>query len=105
MAKLRTSGMMHVAQFTNEQIQMAVKGRSDEKAQGVSFLSKTIEIHERDRERFPLSGAFATCFTNISAGSDTTSISLCSIMYNLFSHPRCLEKVGFLYTVCLGIPN
>lgn len=99
MAKLHTSGMMHVAQFTREQIQIAMKGHSDKKAQGVSFLSKTIEIHERDSERFPLSGAYATCFTNISAGSDTTSISLCSIMYNLFSHPQSLEKVGSPYTV------
>lgn len=96
MAKLRASGMVHVTQFTREQIQTAMKGRSGEKVQdgNTSFLGKTMEIHERDGERFPLSAAYSTCITNIVAGSDTTSISLCSIMHNLMNRSESLIKVG-----------
>ncbi|KAH7161032.1 cytochrome P450, partial [Dactylonectria macrodidyma] len=95
MAKLSTSGMMHVAQFTREQIQVAMKTCSGKRVQdgSASFLSKTMEIHERDSERFPLNAAYITCFTNIAAGSDTTSISLCSIMHNLINHPQSLMKL------------
>ncbi|KAH7000795.1 cytochrome P450, partial [Ilyonectria destructans] len=95
MAKLRASGMVHVTQFTREQIQTTMKGRSGEKVQdgSTSFLSKTMEIYERDSERFPLSAAYSTCITNIAAGSDTTSISLCSIMHNLMNRLESLIKL------------
>ncbi|KAJ4260730.1 hypothetical protein NW757_001112 [Fusarium falciforme] len=50
-------------------------------------------LHEDNPAKFPLDAVQSTCLVNIGAGSDTTSISLCSILYNLMTHPDALQKL------------
>ncbi|CVK96642.1 related to pisatin demethylase cytochrome P450 CYP57 [Fusarium mangiferae] len=97
MSKLPTRGLAYVAQFTGEQInqrKQALKvGDPAEKSQKKDFLSKLFHLHNENPERFPDAAIFTTCITNIGAGSDTTSISLCAIMQNLAERPAVYQKL------------
>lgn len=95
MTKLPASGLVRVGIFTADQIEKGRKerqgGDGPEKRQ--DFLSRTLELHEQNPEKFPFDAVHTTCITNIGAGSDTTSISLCAILHNLACHPKVLVKV------------
>lgn len=94
MSMLPPRGFVHIAQFTVEQVQKGIEARSNgaimenEK----DFLSRTYQLHKENPEKFPLSAVNITCITNIAAGSDTTSISLCAILWNLINNPKALSK-------------
>lgn len=57
------------------------------------FLSIYLALHKKDPSSFTDQDLFAGCITNIGAGSDTTSISLSSVLYNLCKHPEALQKL------------
>ncbi|EAS33898.3 cytochrome P450 oxidoreductase [Coccidioides immitis RS] len=57
------------------------------------FLTKFLEAHSADPEKFTNYNILMGCLTNIVAGSDTTSISLSSIMYNLCRNYDALAKL------------
>ncbi|VUC37777.1 unnamed protein product, partial [Clonostachys rosea] len=95
--QLPASGLAKVAQFT---IQALVKNRSTYEKQDVvsrntrkDFLAKLLRLQEADPRKFPDSAVFTTCITNIGAGSDTTSISLCAVLDYLVLDEICLEKL------------
>ncbi|KAF5573632.1 cytochrome P450 monooxygenase oxidoreductase, partial [Fusarium pseudocircinatum] len=108
MSKLPARGLAYVAQFTGEQInqrKQALKvGSLAEKTQKKDFLSKLFHLHDENPERFPDGAIFTTCNTNIGAGSDTTSISLCAIMQNLAESPALRREVDARYED-LGEPD
>ncbi|KAL2824354.1 cytochrome P450 [Aspergillus cavernicola] len=65
--------------------------------QGVStsnrkdFLAKCIELRKAGKlDQSTINNMFGT---NIGAGSDTTRISMCAIIYFLIKHPNCLQKL------------
>ncbi|KAH9215294.1 cytochrome P450 [Leptodontidium sp. 2 PMI_412] len=81
----------YVVEFTRQQMserERIGKNRDD----AGDFLTRCLESEGKNPE-FPRSLTFATCMGNVSAGSDTTSISLSSILYNLCKHPRVLLKL------------
>lgn len=96
--KLPARGLAYVAQFTSQQIarRKQAAGKSDLPAStdGQDFISKLFRLQQEAPEKFPDSAVFTTCITNIGAGSDTTSISLCAIVNDLATHPSALYKVG-----------
>ncbi|KIW06554.1 uncharacterized protein PV09_02984 [Verruconis gallopava] len=57
------------------------------------FLEKMLNAQEADPDRITMADVFAMGQSNIIAGSDTTAISLCAILYNLIRHPRVMQKL------------
>ncbi len=94
---LPSPGMSYLATFTGEQIQERLKGSGDGKkvvsANDNNFLSQVLRMHSDQPDKFTMQDVFTTCITNIGAGSDTTSISLSSILLNLIKYPEILRKV------------
>jgi len=84
------AGRTAVAAFTRKQIQSCEKerdyGRRD-------FLSRFMEIHLRSPEKLTEGEVFQVCLTQITAGSDTTAISLRAILYYLYRDPTKLEAL------------
>ncbi|KIX09183.1 uncharacterized protein Z518_00262 [Rhinocladiella mackenziei CBS 650.93] len=57
------------------------------------FLDKLTDAHERDPQRVTPYHIFMMGLSNIIAGSDTTAVSLSSVLYNLVTHPSVLERL------------
>ena len=57
------------------------------------FLEKMLDAQEADPEKIELKDVFAMGQSNIIAGSDTTAISLCAILYYLIKYPRVMQKL------------
>lgn len=58
-----------------------------------TFLKRLLNMHAENPEKISMADIFTTCITNIGAGSDTTSISLTAILYNLSKHASIYQKV------------
>lgn len=95
-SKLPPGKLMNGINFTTEQLNRGKdrfnmeKGSPDRQ----DFMSKLFRLHHENPGKFPESAVFTTCMTNIGAGSDTTSISLCAVIYDLASHPKVLQRVS-----------
>ncbi|KAK1507966.1 uncharacterized protein CCOS01_16272 [Colletotrichum costaricense] len=95
LSKLPPGQLMNGVNFTAEQLKKGrvrfdmEKGSPDRQ----DFMSKLFRLHHENPGKFPESAVFTTCMTNIGAGSDTTSISLCAVIYDLASHPRVLQRL------------
>ncbi|PVI00580.1 cytochrome P450 [Periconia macrospinosa] len=112
----RNQGRGHLGSFASKQIQKRQAALADvEKKPGIAddFLAKMFQKHYEDPETFTTERIFMTCLTNIGAGSDTTSISLCAIFWHLLhSHESLvklraeIESVGEVgsYQVALKLP-
>jgi cytochrome P450 len=94
------SGMAAMGKFANAQVQQrlsttAAVDAADDKHpnQKGDFLSKMLNLHHENPEKITLKDVFMTCITNIGAGSDTTSISLCSVFYHLCKYPEVAQKL------------
>lgn len=100
MSKLPARGLAYVGQFTFEQIakrrQETETSGSQVSADGQDFLSRLFRLQKESPEKFNNDAVFATCITNIGAGSDTTSISLCAIINNLATNPKALKTVSLV---------
>ncbi|TID14180.1 pisatin demethylase [Venturia nashicola] len=66
---------------------------SDDGISAMDTVSKLLAAHQANPERVTKDDVFASGFTNIVAGSDTTSISLAAVIYQLWRHPRVLERL------------
>lgn len=94
------SGMSHLQAFAEQQISTASNnlghGRdsSVKVGQGGSFLTKLLKMHSDNPIKMSKADIFTTCITNIGAGSDTTSVSLTSVLYHLMANPSIYEKVS-----------
>lgn len=88
-------GMAAMGKFTKGQLQQRLSTTADDKHQNQKgdFLSKMLNLHHENPEKITMSDVFATCITNIGAGSDTTSISLCSVFYHLCKYPEVAQKL------------
>lgn len=95
LTKMPTNGLTRVGIFVANQIKEArQKGAEKNDAiEGQDFLTKLMEINAKNPDKFPDGAIMTTCLTNIGAGSDTTSISLCSILHNIMSSPTIYTKV------------
>ncbi|KAK2676887.1 Cytochrome P450 [Fusarium oxysporum f. sp. vasinfectum] len=75
------SGLTHVREFANAQLEV--------KREKVKFL----RVQAQDPAKITNADISSVCTMNVGAGSDTTSISLTSIIFNLIKHPRVLERL------------
>lgn len=57
------------------------------------FLDKLADANERDPSKVTSYNIFMALMSNIIAGSDTTAVSLSSIMFRLITHPDVLKKL------------
>jgi cytochrome P450 len=91
------AGTDYITKFAAEQLQEKVreteKGGKGDAGCG-DFLTRLWDMHVKDPERISQSDLMVMCFTNIGAGSDTTSISLAAILYHVYKDRTCLKKVG-----------
>lgn len=57
------------------------------------IMTKILLAHEADPEKMTRGDLVTMCQSNIGAGSDTTSITLSAILYNLVKHPNTFKKL------------
>ncbi|KAJ4366495.1 hypothetical protein N0V83_008131 [Neocucurbitaria cava] len=82
-----SGGMFQMMKFTQDQIsKFKSEADRDEKPTKGDFLSRMIKMHKENPEKFTDNDLFTACITNIGAGSDTTSISLCAVLHCLMTH-------------------
>ncbi|EXK46257.1 hypothetical protein FOMG_04463 [Fusarium oxysporum f. sp. melonis 26406] len=91
------SGLTHIRGFANAQLE---EKREKVKADDVphpnvaeDFITKFLRVQAQDPAKITNADISSVCTMNIGAGSDTTSISLTSIIFNLIKHPRVLERL------------
>jgi hypothetical protein len=92
--------MSHLQSFAEQQISSASNDLGHEKNSGEkvglgeSFLTRLLKMNSENPAKMSKADVFTTCITNIGAGSDTTSVSLTSVMYHLMRNPSEYEKVS-----------
>lgn len=88
-------GIGHLAAFTSQQIAEGHKIFTSKNSDDNSdpFLKRLLRVHSQNPEKISQADIFTTCITNIGAGSDSTSVSLTAILYNLCKHPKVYRKV------------
>ncbi|KEF55889.1 uncharacterized protein A1O9_07469 [Exophiala aquamarina CBS 119918] len=58
------------------------------------FLAKLLTLHSGDPVKFTIYHVLMSCFTNIGAVSDTTSISMAAVMYHLMKNAEAIVGVN-----------
>ncbi|KAH6953813.1 cytochrome P450 [Ilyonectria sp. MPI-CAGE-AT-0026] len=60
---------------------------------GMNFLTKFFTKHTQDPSAFTRYHILAGCTANMTAGSDTTAVTLSAILYHLLKNPTALQKL------------
>ncbi|KAF1912067.1 cytochrome P450, partial [Ampelomyces quisqualis] len=68
----------------------ARKGRKSERN---DILTSLFAVKEAKPQEFDDKSLLSMASSNIFAGSDTTGISIGAVMYNIFKHPRCKQRL------------
>lgn len=87
------TGMSAMVKFAQKQLAERTSEPSAKDGTGGDFLSKLLKLHSDEPEKVSMANVFGTCITNIGAGSDTTSISLGSVIYHLCRHPNTMQAL------------
>ena len=93
MAGEKGYGRNYILKFALERLndeQTQTKARNSERE---SFLAKFMSKNAKDPQTFTNEHTIAGCLSNVSAGSDTTAISLSAVFHFLLSNPDCLGKL------------
>lgn len=94
---LPQKGGHFVGNFTRSQISSreSIYNSDDTKARkgAPDFVSKFLAIRAADPGKMTPMDIFTTCNSNIGAGSDTTAISLSSILYHLLKYPSTFKRL------------
>ncbi|OBT80300.1 hypothetical protein VF21_00724 [Pseudogymnoascus sp. 05NY08] len=92
-----TGGHGYVAGYTKSQIASREALLKDPKSQDrdgpPDFVSKFLALRAEDPEKMTTSDIFTICQSNIGAGSDTTAITLSSVLYHLLKHPATYKRL------------
>ena len=70
-----------------------IKEHSNTKVDHRDFLARMLKISEENPEKFNMLNVTINSMQNIAAGSDSTSITLRSILYHLMKNPRYYKKL------------
>jgi cytochrome P450 len=93
----KSGGHVYVGNWTLQQIAAKKKTMRDPKLSdddgAPDFMAKVLAAHEADPEKMTYGDLAAICISNIGAGSDTTAISLSSVLYHLMKHPESYRKL------------
>ncbi|KAF3003237.1 hypothetical protein E8E13_010009 [Curvularia kusanoi] len=96
------AGRTYLMQFVQKKIEERGRNRKQgDRAMGVplddasprDFLDKMSDAHEKDPDKVTKYHIFMMGLSNIIAGSDTTAVSLSSVVYHLMTSPECLLKL------------
>ncbi|KLO81028.1 Uncharacterized protein LW93_9276 [Fusarium fujikuroi] len=92
------TGMQYIMQFTQKLMkEHEAKPKNldieDEDKQTMDFLSKYAARHRKDPVTYNEWYVISGCASNMTAGSDTTGISLSAIMYLLMTNPKVADKL------------
>jgi hypothetical protein len=96
---LNGGGMAYMFNFTGQQIHhhMTLTEKeslaAEDPTTSTDFLTKLLKLKKDQPEKFSDADVFGACLTNIGAGSDTTSVSLSGILYQLMKNPETFQKV------------
>lgn len=82
--------MVKVMKFVREEMKQYA---ADKPIGDNFFLARALRMHKEKPEYFTDVEVYNTAAANINAGSDTTSISLTAVMWNLLKHPQAFSKV------------
>lgn len=99
-----SGGMHYMGKFIEQQVTEGLKHKSkgelekDEAKPTDDFLTRLLRMHALQPNKFSMPSVFATCGTNIGAGSDTTSVSLAGIMNCLMRAPGTLTKASIRFS-------
>lgn len=93
------SGLVELLRFIATQVEARMEANkgSEKTLQDEDFLAKLLQLHEEEPQNFTMDHIMVTCLANVAAGSDTTSITLTSIMWFLLKTPEALRKASTLY--------
>jgi cytochrome P450 len=91
-------GRAYIANFVREKIRLHELKKADSEVgdgslQNQDFVDKMIAARNKDPEKVTDYHLFAMGQSNVSAGSDTTAISLSSIMWHLMQDSKVLQKL------------
>jgi cytochrome P450 len=88
----KTGGHGYVFNYTLRQIEERQKSLKDPRNAGregpPDIMTKILLAHEADPNKMTEIDLITMCQSNIGAGSDTTAITLSSILYHLLKYPR-----------------
>jgi hypothetical protein len=105
---LPSKGMAWMVSFVQGQVRTRIEQVGPEKyasAEENDFLGTILRMHGQNPDKIQLADVNMYPLTNIGAGSDTTSVSLAGIMYNLIISPDKLQRVrDHLEFSCLWHP-
>ncbi|KAH8595655.1 putative cytochrome P450 pisatin demethylase [Bisporella sp. PMI_857] len=80
--------------FTNNCVNEKLSEKESEHSLAqCNFLNSLMAQHKADPEKITMIMVTGTCRVNIGAGSDTTSISLSSVIYNLCRNPGAMQSL------------
>lgn len=82
--------MVKIIKFVREEMK---KYAMDKPIGDNFFLARALRLHKEKPDYFTNTEVYSTAAANINAGSDTTSISLTAVMWNLLKHPESFAKV------------
>ncbi|GME52508.1 Cytochrome P450 [Neofusicoccum parvum] len=93
--RLGKHGLAKTMEFTIKQVTERLNDNKDpeKRVEGQDFLAKLLRLHEEEPRNVQMADVLGVIQGNIGAGSDTTSITLTSIFWNVFRNPRVLEKL------------
>ncbi|OQD74277.1 hypothetical protein PENDEC_c011G00322 [Penicillium decumbens] len=91
-------GRAYIANFVREKIRLHELGKTDSEAadeslQNQDFVDKMIHARDKDPEKVTDYHLFIMGQSNVAAGSDTTAISLSSMMWYIMHNPEVLRKL------------
>ncbi|KAJ5061445.1 cytochrome P450 [Bipolaris maydis] len=102
------SGLLHAGRFAKTQLEEKYKkaqaGSQNSNGTNTSedFITKPFRIQAQNPTKMTNEGIISVCNMKIEAGSDTASISLTSIIFNLLKFPRSLLSCPITSVVLAG---
>lgn len=91
-------GSARVMDFAVKQVRERLESQTptEKRIEGRDFLARLLLLHDEEPQKVSLLDVTTVIWGNVAAGSDTTSITLTGILWNLFKNPRVLENVSLL---------
>ncbi|KAK7742002.1 hypothetical protein SLS53_004586 [Cytospora paraplurivora] len=98
--------MFPAIEKTNQVLQFSlgrVRERQENPVERKDILSQLLKTHEDNPEALSMDEIVAITTTNVIAGSDTTAISLSSVMYYLSKYPEARRKLELEIETAVGL--
>ncbi|KAL3418686.1 cytochrome p450 pisatin [Phlyctema vagabunda] len=93
----KTGGYAYLLAYTQRQVEIRQRELKNPIQGGQDgppdIMTKLLATHEANPDKMSRLDIFTICQSNISAGSDTTSISLSSVFYHLLKYPATMSRL------------